>query len=545
MLHLEQVKPSVQYLDKVGATYYFRRVVPDDVRPYFLTASGAPRTDWKFSLGTKERPIAVERCNLMAVEYDALIRDVRTKRAKGIPPDHVVSTRATAEAARSAPREWAEFEAVQAGVEQDYRLSVEDDEAAEARGPQRRAIIKRLSRPTAEMSPAELAMRDLIADEEFLPQEEKARHAAERAAEWREAGAQAAAHFAEERSASSLSPTYPRLMDLFDSYVAERQPAPATVKRWRPVMDHFIAFLGHEDATQITKANVVAWKEALLAEKKPDGTPTRAALTVKETYLASLKVVLEFGRENGALAANAAADVKVRTPKKIRLRNPGFTDDEAVTILRATMEPQPDSLAPTHRLARRWVPWLCAYTGARVGEMSQLRTEDVMQIDGVWAVRITPDAGGVKSGKARIVPLHPHLIEQGFVAVATKAKGPLFYNPERGRGGKDANPHHKKIGERLGAWVRKLGVDDPEVQPNHAWRHRFETEMRRAKLDYEARHVLVGHAHQTESGTYGEWDAASLKREIDKLPHIDLTAKSSSSGAQGVRTSQGAHQAVE
>jgi integrase len=313
-----------------------------------------------------------------------------------------------------------------------------------------------------------------------------------------------------------------KLMTLFDKYVGERQPAPATVKRWRPVMDDLIAFLGHDDATQITKANVVAWKEALLAEKKPDGTPARIARTVKETYLAALKVVLEFGRENGPLIENAAADVKVRTPKKIRLRNPGFTDDEAVTILRATMLPHPESLAPTHQLARRWVPWLCAYTGARVGEMSQLRTEDVNQIDGVWTVRITPDAGGVKSGKFRVVPLHAHLIEQGFVEVATKANGPLFYNPARGRGGTDANPHHKKIGERLGAWVRKIGVDDPNVQPNHGWRHRFETEMRRARLDYEARHVLVGHAHQTESGTYGEWDAASLKREIDKLPTLEI-----------------------
>ena len=527
MLHLEQVKPSVQYLDKVGATYYFRRVVPDDVQAYFLTASGAPRTDWKFSLRTKERPVAVERCNLEAVKHDALIRDARARLVQGIPPEHVVTAKAKAEAALLAPRELAEFEAVEAGITQDYRLAVEEDEAMERREPQRRAIIERLRKPRAEMSAAELALRDMIPDEEFVPLEQKVARAAQREAEWREAGAKFAAAFAEQRGASPASPAYPRLMDLFDSYVAERQPAPATVKRWRPVMDHIIAFLGHEDATQITKANVVAWKEALLAERKPDGTPMRVAITVKETYLASLKVVLEFGRENGPLTENAAADVKVRTPKKIRLRNPGFTDDEVLTILRATMQPQPERLAPKHKLARRWVPWLCAYTGARVGEMSQLRSEDVKQIDGVWTVRITPEAGGVKSGKFRLVPLHAHLIEQGFVEVATKAMGPLFYNPERGRGGRDANPHHKKIGERLGAWVRKLGVDDPNVQPNHAWRHRFETEMRRADFDFEARHVLVGHAHQTEGGSYGEWDPASLKREIDKLPRIDLTARSS------------------
>jgi integrase len=473
----------VTYLDQVRSTYYFRRPVPLELKPYFVTSSGRQRVDWKETLRTKDRRIATERCNLRAVETDNEIRDARAKLRAGIPPAHGLT-------ATLPPR-------AKVAV---AHLNEEEIESAEVMDRHWREHDAEV-----EADPVRQRIADAVHEDRLRQDRERA---------------DAAALLTEVRKQKAVP-----LMDLFNAYVAERQPAPATVKRWRPVMDHIIAFLGHDDATQIKKVNVVAWKDALLAEKDADGEPKRRALTVKETYLASLKVMLEFGRENGPLRENAAADVKVRAPKKVKVRNPGFTDDEAATILRATTQPQPDTLSPEHRLARRWVPWLCAYTGSRVGEMAQLRAEDVKQIDGVWTVTITPEAGGVKSGKFRIVPLHPHLIEQGFPDVAANAKGPLFYNPERGRGGKDGNPHHKKVGERLGAWVRKLGVDDPNVQPNHAWRHRFETDMRRARVDYEARHVLVGHAHQTESGTYGEWDAVALKREIEKLPRFDLTAK--------------------
>jgi integrase len=469
-------------IPKVQSTYYFRRAVPPRLRPYFLTANGNPRTEFMISLEEKNLSKAKDKWLAQAVQVAALLKEAEAKLAKGIPPTAALATVTRPSRPKEGP--WASEEEFEHWQEGERLWAVEDAarEAGLAADP--------IQRAREEGAQAALARRDR--------EDQEAREA-----------------LASEREASRVP-----LMSLFDAYLAERQPAPATVKRWRPVMDDLIDFLGHDDARRISKANVVAWKEALLTATKPDGSPLRIARTVKETYLASVKVVLEFGRENGSLKVNAATDVKVRVPKKIRLRNPGFTNEEALTILQATMGPQPDSLTDSHRVARRWVPWLCAYTGARVGEMSQLRAEDVKQVDGVWTLRITPDAGGVKSGKFRVVPLHSHLIEQGFVDFAAKGEGPLFYNPSRGRGGSDANKQHKKVGERLGAWVRKLGVNDPNVQPNHAWRHRFETEMRRAKLDYEARHVLVGHAHQTESGTYGEWDAPSLKREIDKLPRL-------------------------
>ena len=83
--------------------------------------------------------------------------------------------------------------------------------------------------------------------------------------------------------------------------------------------------------------------------------------------------------------------------------------------------PQITDTRTAHEACKRWVPWLCAYTGARPGEMTQLRGADVIERDGVHAIRITPAAGTVKGGTARIVPLHEHLIAQGFLRVRSGA----------------------------------------------------------------------------------------------------------------------------
>ena len=471
-------------LPKVGSTYYFRRGVPPRLRPYFLTEAGKPRTEFMISLEEKDLPRAKDKWLAQAVQVAAWLNEAEAKLAKGVPPPKPPS-----KASEPLPPGWSpwrtreEFE----HWEEADRLDAEQDAAREE------GIVDPIQRARQEGAEAALARRDR--------QDREIREA-----------------FADEEAVSKVP-----LMDLFDAYAAERKPAPATVKRWRPVMSDLIAFLGHDDAARITTAKVVAWKKALLAEKKTNGEPVRLALTVRETYIASLRVVLEYGKENGQLKANAAADVKVRAPKKTRNRDPGFTSDEALTILRATLQPQPSTLTPEHRLARRWIPWLCAYTGARVGEMAQLRAEDVTETDGVWALRITPEAGSTKSGNARVVPLHPHLIEQGFPAVATKkGKGPLFYNPKLSRGGSDSNPHYKKIGERLGAWVRKLGVNDPDVQPNHAWRHLFKTQARLVRMDPEAREAIPGHAQTTEGQKYGVYPLPTLAEEVAKLPRFQV-----------------------
>jgi integrase len=110
-----------------------------------------------------------------------------------------------------------------------------------------------------------------------------------------------------------------------------------------------------------------------------------------------------------------------------------FTEAEAQTILRASTAL--GSPSDPWGAAKRWVPWLCAYSGARVGELTQLRVQDIEQRACGPVLRITPDAGTVKTGKARTVPIHPHLVEMGLLDYVETVKsrlgkqGPLFFRP--------------------------------------------------------------------------------------------------------------------
>ena len=244
-----------------------------------------------------------------------------------------------------------------------------------------------------------------------------------------------------------------------------------------------------------------------------------AKKTVIDGYLPAVRVALAIAHDDGVIPANPASALKVRAPKTVKLRERDLTDDEAMTILGAALGPQPAGLAVKHALARRWVPWLCAYTGARVGEITQLRAKDIRQEDGIWVVHITPDAGSVKTYEARSVPLHPHLIEQGLLELAKDDVGTLFYNEGAGNG---INPGSKIRAADLAKWVRSLGVTAP--QPNHGWRHRFKTVARAAGVPEYLAERAQGHAPSNAGGRYGFVPLAALHDAIALMPRYSTGA---------------------
>src|SRR4051794_4347766 len=73
------------YLDQVGSTYYFRRVVPTELRPYILTRSGKPRAEFKVSLGTKDREKAKRQLPEFVQMTDRLFDEARSQLAASQP----------------------------------------------------------------------------------------------------------------------------------------------------------------------------------------------------------------------------------------------------------------------------------------------------------------------------------------------------------------------------------------------------------------------------------------------------------------------------
>lgn len=298
------------------------------------------------------------------------------------------------------------------------------------------------------------------------------------------------------------------LRGLFKAYAKEAQLSPATVKRWTPVVERLIGHVGHDDAAAITRVDLVAWKDALLAAGMNN-------VTVRDVYLAATKALFQFAVDQGQLSENLAKEVKVRVKKKVKEREKGFDGVEAAKILTATRLPFSPLISEEMAAARRWLPWIGAYTGARINELTPLIAADFVERDGIWMIRIR--GAHNKTRTYREVPLHSHLIEQGLLEYArSRGKRPLFYDPDRSRGGKDSNPHHKKVAERLAEWIRSLGIEG--VAPNHGWRHRFSTVGRLVGMPEDVRNIIQGHAGSKVADDYGDtWPLVAL-REIEKLP---------------------------
>jgi integrase len=140
---------------------------------------------------------------------------------------------------------------------------------------------------------------------------------------------------------------------------------------------------------------------------------------------------------------------------------------------------------------------------------------------------MTPDAGTQKIRQSRSVPLHSHLIEQGFLTFAKSVgRGPLFYNPHKGAPEAPAlsdprKPRYVKAREHLAQWVRELGITDPDVQPNHAWRHTFKQIGHRHEISELVLDTIVGHTPLNVARGYGTPTLNDMATALRKFPRYE------------------------
>jgi integrase len=311
-------------------------------------------------------------------------------------------------------------------------------------------------------------------------------------------------HKPSERQSHALTMT--AMFEAWEKEAMQLNRASATPNRYRSVFTNFRGFLGHNDAMKVTAEDVIRFKDARLAEGI-------SGKTIKDADLAALKSVFGWAVENKRLPMNPAADVTIRVARQKVERENGFTDEEAKTILQTALTySKPRQESEGLAAAKRWVPWICAFSGARVSEVTALRKESFRTVKGVHVVRIM----GTKNGAYRDVPLHPQLEEIGLLKFVDSASpGPLFYS-EKDQSGRGAQSQS----EKLAKWVRAIGIADERVQPNHGWRHRFTTKARAVGMDHEKREYILGHTLPGMGGVYG--DMAGLCSEIKKLPWYDV-----------------------
>jgi integrase len=185
---------------------------------------------------------------------------------------------------------------------------------------------------------------------------------------------------------------------------------------------------------------------------------------------------------------------------------------------------------------RFWIPLLGLYAALRVGEASQLRPEDFVNVDGIECVRVTGESVGesrdasaqrVKTlASIRTIPLHPMLIKLGLLEyVERRRKGreslmwdDLLFTEKSGRG-KYPSRDFQKL-------AKSAGVYQPRRKVFHSFRSTIGQALEHCGLEAELIDRFLGHTvGSTRAKSYSRTDvgkAFPIRRVFEALSKVDF-----------------------
>jgi len=202
-----------------------------------------------------------------------------------------------------------------------------------------------------------------------------------------------------------------------------------------------------------------------------------------------------------------------------------------------------------------WLPLLALFTGARLGELAQLRVGDLVEDreTGVFYIDIYQEGErSIKNASSRRkVPVHPELIRigllryrQGLLDGGATAHSPLWPNVGVDRAGRAGGAWSKWINR----YIRKAGITAPS-KVFHSFRHTFKRNARNAGILKEMHDALTGHSGGGDVGqSYGRGfglkvlAAAMEKVEVPGCVAALLwEAPGPARGERSARRSRGSH----
>lgn len=240
-----------------------------------------------------------------------------------------------------------------------------------------------------------------------------------------------------------------------------------------------------------------------------------------KSYVQGLCAMLRWGRRQG-LPINV--DTEGLAPSGLpETERRALSPNELLILFRKLAEIRPDE---AHKF---WVPAIAAYTGARAGEICQLRTEDVINVAGISCLNLTrfDPAGRAVRGKRfknrnseRIVPVHDELLSAGFQKFieACDPNGRLF--PAIVPSGNGSYSHN--FSKWFGRFMTRIGLPDPSLV-FHSFRHGFRDACRDADIPGETADALGGWASINQGQKYGNrGKVPNLHRALKKIGYEEF-----------------------
>ena len=341
-------------------------------------------------------------------------------------------------------------------------------------------------------------------------------------------------------AATTTTPSSPRLSEVVERYSEGKRATQAWSDRSAELYAErygtIVALLGDRPIHEVTKEDIRQLGLALTrypknAKKMLPGLSPREALARAtnddrierlsprsvNAYQQAARSLFKWAHEHDLIPANPGivlSDVKTKgTAREERLP---FSDEDLKLYfaeLRKERQEEPCLF---------WIAAIMAYTGCRLGEVAQLRKDDLRQEQGIWVIDINSDHPGKRlktEYSRRLVPIHPRLIELGVLDLAPATEdGFLWPEPMRTPRGTGQSPIDR-LQRRLATRLARAGISHPKKTAAHSFRHTVSARLKSASVpDYQIAEVL-GHKNESMStGRYGSTtDLAKLREVIQQL----------------------------
>ena len=488
------------YLHKApNGVYYFRMGIPADLRPFM-----AGKREIKRSLGLKDREAAKALIPDMTKAAHALLKQAERDKAAAVP------------APIAAPKPASQIERERKGWEADQlqaELVADDLFAADIEIERLEPVMDALAAGIeTDASPADVARAGklLVGHERenagALIASMQARYGKPaRASE----SPNQAVEYSADASANEGKGKYLDT-DILDGWAAERKPSPRGKDAYWRDAKLFNSMTGRKSVELITKADVMAYKRKLIAD------PARSQVNVRDR-LAYLRTLLEWAAQEDIVPVNVARDVKMAVTERGEKRK-DFSTDDLNALFAGPVHAKGERPKGGYGEAVYWLPLLALFMGARREEIGQLRVQDVKPVayidddekrQEVWCTDITdtPDDDALPNqikneASNRLVPLHPKLIELGFIDYVTK----LPDQAGRVFPGLKAVGIGKKLTDKVGQWFsrykQECGIED-KGKVFHSFRHTWKTHAVDAGIPERVCRQFQGHEGKDAADKYG------------------------------------------